>query len=158
MGRARSGCREYRLILLVDLPRVVDDLGHDREATDGELMQKDIHIIYRGATNALALCNGYLNKETRQPEDAHGNPWPGERLCGGAGIYREKRLGLIAASLITYKDGNNSGHKRLMLDKRPEEFDQPIEDGNGGGGVIPAVTLTSIERLSRNLPRIMGDG
>ena len=156
MNNARAGIREYRAIPLSDLPKVLITPGgvRKRAATDDELLQMDIHMIHRGTTNALAICNGYLNRETKQSEDAHGNPWPGEVLEGKPGMYREQRQQLIEANLKAYKGGNSAGRKKLMQDKRPEEFDRP----DGDGGTIPAEILTESERLFRALPRIMGDG
>lgn len=156
MKRARSGCRLHKVIPFADLPKIKDEDGNEREvvATKAELMQFNIFEFDRGANKVQAICGGYLNNDTNEPEDGQGNPWPGEHICGGTGIYREKRLPLIAASLISYKGGDNGGRKRLMLDKRPEEFDRP----DGDGGTIPAVVLNEMERLTKNLPRIMGDG
>lgn len=74
-------------------------------------------------------------------------------LAGQRGMYRVKRQELIEASLNGYKKGVNGGRRRLMLDKRPEEFERKSEEET-----IPAQVLTESERLTRNLPRIMGDG
>ena len=156
-SRARSGCREYRVILFKDLPTVKDMDGTEHTATDDELRQFNIHVFDRGAHRVQAICNGYWDEDLQTGVNAAGDPWPGTRLAGRKGMYRVKRQAFIEASLNGYKGGENSGRKRLMLDKRPEESERTYLE-KGKTIKIPAVTLTESERLELNLPKIMGDG
>ena len=157
-SKARSGCREYRVILFKDLPTVKDMDGTEHTATDDELRQFNIHVFDRGAHRVQAICNGYWDEDLQTGVNAAGDPWPGTRLAGRKGMYRVKRQAFIEASLNGYKGGENSGRKRLMLDKRPEETEQRGTDPDGEEMITPAVVLTESDRLARALPRIMGDG
>ena len=157
-SRARSGCREYRVIKFTDLPKVTEGIdGAEREATDADLLQFGIHVFDRGANKVQAICNGYWDEDLQTGVNAAGDPWPGTRLAGRKGMYRVKRQAFIEASLNGYKGGENSGRKRLMLDKRPEESERTYLE-KGKTIKIPAVTLTESDRLARALPKIMGDG
>ncbi len=156
-SRARSTCREYRVILFADLPKItaVGPRGgiSTRAATDDELMQMGIHVFDRGAHRVQALCGGYWDYDAQCGVNAAGDPWPGELIAGRRGLYRVKRQELIEASLVGYEDGQSGGRTRLMTNKRPEEFDQGT-----GKNRTAAITLTESERLERALPSIFGDG
>lgn len=158
-SRARSTCREDRVIRFAKLPKGVGPRGGIVNATDQELRDKGIHIYDRGSTSVQAICNGYWDRERRIGVDAQGDPWPGILVGGRTGIYRAQRLELKAASLRSFEDGQSGGRQRLMLDKRPEEFDRtfPNTDRRRRDIVIAAVELTEDERLARALPRIFGD-
>ena len=157
--RVLETCREYRVIPFAELPTVTEMDGTEREATDADLMQFDIHVFDRGANQVQALCNGYWDPDLEAGINAQGETWPGTLLAGRKGLYRKARLELVEASLKGYKGGENGGRRRLMADKRPEEFETRSRDLETDEEVItPAQELTEGERLSRAFPRIMGDG
>jgi len=153
MARPRATCREYRVIAITDLPQVRGLDGALRPATKNELVDMGILVFDRGATNVQAICAGYWDKALGRGVDVAGNVWPGDLIAGRTGMYSGERFGLIENNLRTYKGGNSGGRRRLMKDKRPEEYDSMIDDD-----FIKGRPLQEAERLKRNLPNIMGDG
>ncbi len=167
-NKTRQTCKEYRIIPIadmptVDVPPVVDQWTTKamllvmkpttRLANKTELMAMGIHEFDRGANNVQALCVGYWCPIHNCGVDFKGVPWPGTKLEGKVGMYREARQKVIKSSLVGYS--GDGGETRLM--KTPFAVQSPVVDAVTGE-VIPAVTLTEDERLARNLPRIMGDG
>ncbi len=145
---ARQIGREVRVIPRKGMPEFKDEVGKPLVESEYKRALRDwgMQILdSKGANNLIVLCNGYWCPDRKCSVDRKGNPWPGIFHSGGKGVYRTKRIEKTALALLQYKNGNNGGRKRLMLDKRPEESK-------------PEINLTPEERLSLNMPRIMGDG
>ena len=155
---AKGTCKEDRAILFADLPTVTDEDGTVREATKQELMQFGIIVFDRGSQRVQARCAGYWDKKLKCGVDANGNVWPGVLLAGKTGQYRVSRNSEFAQVMREYEGGESGGRIRLMRDKLPEEFERTVSDPDSGEEtIIPAITLTEFDRLSKRLPRIFGD-